>query len=57
MRMGIFRMPFGCPSRGENGAFESIVYYESASFHSKHLINSLWADTYTVRIRPNYYHT
>ncbi len=23
------------PSRGENGAFESIVYYGSASFHSK----------------------
>ena len=33
MRMGFFRMPFGCPARGENGAFESIVYYGRDSFH------------------------
>ena len=32
MRMGLFRMP-GCPARGENGAFESIVYYGRDSFH------------------------
>ena len=31
---GFFRMPFGCPVRGENGAFEFIVYYGSVSFHS-----------------------
>ena len=30
-------MPFGCPARGENGAFESYFYYGSASFHSKSL--------------------
>jgi hypothetical protein len=35
MRMGFFRMPFGCPARGENGAFKSIIYYGSVSFHSK----------------------
>ena len=35
MRMVFFRMPFGCPARGENGAFESIVYYGRDSFHSK----------------------
>jgi hypothetical protein len=39
MRMGIFRMPFGCPSWGENGAFESIVSYGSAGFHRKNTGN------------------
>ena len=39
MRMGFFRMPFGCPARGENGAFESIVYYGRDSFHSKIIQN------------------
>lgn len=34
-----FRMPFGCPARGENGAFESIVYYGRDSFHSKIIQN------------------
>ena len=31
---GFLRMPFGCPARGENGAFESNNYYGNASFHS-----------------------
>ena len=39
MRMVFFRMPFGCPARGENGAFESIVYYGRDSFHSKIIQN------------------
>ena len=41
-------MPFGCPARGENSAFESNIYCGSASFHSKYIVFSVTSQQKTM---------